>query len=282
LAKVFTPYLARSDFLKRVKVSQKEYVNIIYEKKERVATITLNRPQVLNALNTALVKEMRNALEDAESDENVHVILITGAGDRAFSVGADISELQGLSPVGARDYSLAAQEFTRYMERIKKPIIAKINGLCLGGGHELAMACDFRVASEKARFGQPEVNLAVIPGMGGTQRLTRLVGNTKAMEIDMLGDPIDATEAHRLGLVNKVVPAEGLNKAVDELVQKLLLKSPVILGIIKLAINKGIEMDLDRALYYEAECFGSALATEDSKEGMKAFLEKRKPEFRGK
>jgi enoyl-CoA hydratase len=264
-------------------MTQKEYANIIYEKKGKIATITLNRPKVLNSLSTALMAEMHDVLQDAEKDEDIRVIVITGASDRAFAAGADIPEIQGLSSVETRrGYSLLLQEYTRYMERIRKPIIAKINGFCLGGGQELAMACDFRIASNKARFGQPEINLGVIPGAGGTQRLTRLVGKTKAMEIDMLGDQIDANEAYRLGLVNKVVPAEELDKAVDELAQKLLSKSSVVLGIIKLAVNKGIEMDLDRALYYEAECFGSARATEDSKEGLKAFLEKRKAEFKGK
>lgn len=263
-------------------MAQEEYANIVYEKKEKVAIITLNRPKALNALSTALLTEMRDALQDAGNDENINIIVLTGAGDRAFCAGADISEVQYLSPVEATNYSLSVHEHTRYMERIRKPIVAKINGFCLGGGLEIAMACDFRIASDKSRFGQPEVNLAVIPGGGGTQRLTRLVGRTKAMELDMLGDMIDAAEAHRLGLINRVVPGEELDKAVDEFIQKLLSKSSVVLGIIKLAINKGIEMDLDRALYYEAECFGSALATEDSKEGTKAFLEKRKPEFKGK
>lgn len=263
-------------------MAQKEYANIIYEKKGKVATITLNRPQVLNALSLALLAELDDALEDAEKDENVSVIVITGAGDRSFCAGADIAQIQALSSVGARDYSLSLHEHTRLMEKIKKPIIAKINGFCLGGGTEIAMSCDFRIASEKARFGQPEVNLGIIPGMGGTQRLTRLVGRTKAMEIDMLGEHINANEAYRIGLLNKVVPHEELGKAVDEFIQKLLSKSSVVLGIIKLAINKGIEMDLDRALYYEAECFGSAAATEDSKEGANAFLEKRKPEFKGR
>jgi len=263
-------------------MAQKEYLNILYEKKDKAAIITLNRPKALNALSFALTAEMRDAFQDAENDDNINVIVLTGAGDRAFCAGADISELQQLSPIEARDYSLALQEQTRQMERIRKPVVAKVNGLCLGGGLEVAMGCDLRVASDKARFGQPEVNLGVIPGAGGTQRLTRLVGKAKAMELDMLGDMIDAAEAYRLGLVNQVVPAEELDKAVDELMQKLLSKSSVILGTIKLAVNKGIEMDLDRALYYEAECFGSAFSTEDSKEGTKAFLEKRKPEFKGR
>ena len=168
------------------------------------------------------------------------------------------------------------------MERIRKPIIAKINGFCLGGGQEIAMACDFRIASDTARFGQPEIKLGLIPGYGGTQRLARLIGKTKAMEINMLGEQIDANEAYRLGLVNKVVPAQELDRAADEFAQKLLSKSSAVLGIMKLAVNKGIEMDLDGALYYEAECFGLVKATEDSAEGLQAFVEKRKPEFKGK
>jgi enoyl-CoA hydratase len=263
-------------------MAEKEYGNIIYEKKGKVATVTLNRPQNLNALNSALMAEFHDVLTDAENDENVALIVVTGAGDRAFCAGADIPEIQAFSPIGARDFSLSLHEHTRHMERVKKPIIARINGFCLGGGQEIAMACDLRIASDKARFGQPEVNLGLIPGAGGTQRLTRLVGRTKAMEIAMLGDIIDANEAYRLGLLNKVVAAEELDQAVDELLQKLLSKSSVVLGIIKLAVNKGIEMDLDRALYYEAECFGSARATEDATEGLEAFLGKRKPEFKGK
>jgi enoyl-CoA hydratase len=263
-------------------VGQKEYTNIIYEKKEKVATIAFNRPKALNALSVGLLAELRDVLQDAEKDENVHVIVLTGTGNKAFSAGADILEVQALEGLGARDYSLSGHEVTRYMEGIRKPIVAKINGVCLGGGQEMALACDLRIASDRAKFGQPEINLAVTPGFGGTQRLTRLIGKAKSMELNLLGEQIDANEAYRLGLVNKVVPAQELDKEADELVQKLLSKSLAILGIIKLQVNKGIEMDLDRALYYEAECFSSALATEDAEEGLKAFLERRKPEFKGK
>lgn len=261
---------------------EKEYENIRCEKKEAVATITLNRPKALNALNTAIMSEISDALADSEADESVSLIIITGAGDKAFCAGADIPELLEKSPIEARDWSLWLQRTTRYMESIKKPIIAKINGFCLGGGLELAMSCDFRISSDKAKFGQPEINLAVIPGAGGTQRITRLIGKTKAMELDMTGDQIDAQEAYRLNLVNKVVSAEKLDSAVDELIKKLGSKSSAVLGIIKLAVNKGIEMDLDRGLYYEAECFGTAKSTEDSTEGLKAFMEKRKAEFKGR
>ena len=259
----------------------KAYENILYEKKEKVARITFNRPKSLNALNTALLTELRDVLEDAEADAEVRAVVITGAGDRAFCAGVDIGELLERSSTEASEWLRWAQGITTYIEKIKKPIIAKVNGFCLGGGLELAMACDFRIASEKAIFGLPEINLAIIPGGGGTQRLTRLIGKTKAMEMLMCGEHIDAEEAFRVALVNKVVPADKLDSEVDELVKKLLSKSAVTLGIIKDAVNRGIEMDLERALQYEAECFGHALATEDAREGLKAFLEKRKAEFKG-
>lgn len=263
-------------------MSDKEYQLMVYDKKGKVAAITINRPKVMNALNTQLAGEMRDALSDAEADENIRVIVITGAGDRAFCAGADIGELAVLGGIEARDFSLLAQSLTTQIERVRKPVVAKINGLCLGGGNEVAMSCDFRIASDKASFGQPEINLGIIPGMGGTQRLTRLIGRTKAIEMDMLGEMIPAAEAHRLGLVNKVVPADELDKAVDELAEKLGSKGPVALGMVKLAVNNGMDMDLNRGLYYEAECFGAACGTEDAKEGTKAFMEKRKPEFKGR
>jgi len=253
-----------------------KYENILYEKKEKAATITLNRPKSLNALNTALLTELRAALVDSEANAGVHAIVITGAGERAFCAGADIGELLEKSSTEASEWSRWVQGITTYMEKMKKPIIAKINGFCLGGGLELVMACDFRIASEKAIFGLPEINLAIIPGGGGTQRLTRLVGKTKAMEMLMCGEQIDAEEAFRVALVNKVVPVDKLDHEVDELIKKLLSKSAVTLGIIKDVVNKGIEMDMEHALQYEAECFGQALGTEDAREGLKGFLERRK------
>jgi enoyl-CoA hydratase len=226
--------------------------------------------------------ELRDALDDAETDAAVRAIVITGSGEKAFCAGADITELVEKSSMEASEWSRWAQGITTYMEKRSKPIIAKINGFCLGGGLELAMACDFRIASEKAIFGLPEINLAIIPGGGGTQRLTRLIGKTIAMEMLMTGKQIDAEEAFRLALVNKTVPADELDGVVDELIKKLLSKSAVALGILKDAVNRGIEMDLEHALQYEAECFGQALATEDAREELKKFLEKRKPEFKGK
>jgi enoyl-CoA hydratase len=261
---------------------EKKYENILYQKKQKVGTITLNRPKSLNALNTALLTELRDALGDAEADAEVHVIVIAGAGDRAFCAGADIEELLEKSSTEASKWSRWIQGITTYMEKMKKPIIAKINGFCLGGGLELAMACDFRIASEKAIFGLPEINLAIIPGGGGTQRLPRLIGKTKAMEMLMCGKQMGAEEAFRVTLVNKVVPAEKLDSEVDGLVKKLLSNSSVTLAIIKDAVNRGIELDLELALQYESDRFGHVLATEDAREGLKAFLEKRKPEFKGK
>ncbi len=267
--------------MKRMTEEERDKI-LLYEKRGSVATLTLNRQKALNALNTALLEALRDALADAEADAVIRVIVITGVGDRAFCAGADITELLEKSPIEARDWSLWVQEITSYMERLRKPILAKIKGFCLGGGLELAMACDFRIASDKSIFGQPEVNLALIPGGGGTQRLTRLIGKTKAMELLMTSVQIGAAEALRLTLVNKVVPADELDAAIEELIEALLTKSAVTLGILKLAVNKGIEMSIEQALYYEAECFGSALATEDGREGLKAFLGKRKAEFKGK
>lgn len=258
-----------------------EEPSVVYAKKERVATITLNRPKSLNALNTALLTGLRTALGDAEADAAVRIIVITGGGDKAFCAGADVSEIIDKDPEDARTWSQWVQGILTYIEQMRKPVIARINGFCLGGGLELAMACDFRIASDRSTFGLPEVNLAIIPGGGGTQRLPRLIGRAKALELLMTGEQIEAAEAFRFNLINKVVPPDELDRAVDELIKKLMTKSPVALGILKAAVNKGIEMDLDQALEYEAECFKDALKTKDAQEGLRAFVEKRKPEFKG-
>jgi enoyl-CoA hydratase len=259
-----------------------EKTYVLYEKQEQVATITLNRPESLNALNTALLTELRDALEAAEADAAVRVVVITGAGGKAFCAGADVAELLKKTPEEARAFSQWFQGIFTVIETLRKPVIAEIRGFCLGGGLELALACDVRIASDTSTFGLPEVNLAIIPGGGGTQRLPRLIGKTKALEMLMTGEPIDATEAVRLTLVNKIVPVEELDRAVDMFVQKLLTKSPSTLGILKEAVNKGLEMDLEQALEYETGCFEDALKTEGAQEGLKAFLEKRKPDFKGK
>jgi enoyl-CoA hydratase len=254
---------------------------VAYEKQEQVSTIVLNRPQSLNALNTALLTELRTVLEDAEADTAVRVIVITGAGDKAFCAGVDVTEIVEKSPEEARAFSQWVQAIFTVIEELKKPVIAKIHGFCLGGGLELSLACDFRIASDTSLFGLPEVNLAIIPGGGGTQRIPRLIGKTKALELLMTGFPIDAAEAFRLTLVNAVVSVDDLGKKVDEFVQNLVSKSPVTLGILKAAVNKGLEMNLEHALEYEAECFEAALKTEDARAGLQAFVEKRKPEFKG-
>jgi enoyl-CoA hydratase len=258
----------------------KKYV--LYEKQEQVATLTLNRPESLNALNTELLTELRAVLKDAEADAAVRVVMITGTGGKAFCAGADVAELLKRTPEEARAFSQWFQGIFTLIETIRKPVIAKIHGFCLGGGLELVLACDFRIASDKSVFGLPEVNLAIIPGGGGTQRLPRLIGKTKALQMLMTGEQINAMDAERLTLVNEIVPADELDRAVDEFVQKLRAKSPVTLGILKEAVNNGLEMDLEQALNYEAACFETTLKTEDAQEGLKAFLEKREPEFKGK
>jgi enoyl-CoA hydratase len=258
------------------------YRTVVYEKAQRIANIQLNRPGVLNAINLAMLTEIERALDDAEADEEIHVIVLTGAGDKSFGAGADVREMLNLDPRRARDYSLAGQRCARHIQELPKPVIAKINGLCLGGGQEMALACDFRIASDTAKFGQPEIRLGLIPGNGGTQRLARLVGKAKAMEITMLGDQIDAYEAHRLGLVHMVVSASELDTAVGKFASRLASNSPIAISTMKLALNKGLDMTLDSALWYEAECFASVFAAEDAREGMMAFIEKRHPEFKGK
>ncbi len=254
---------------------------VLYKRRDDVATITLNREDALNALNTPLLRQLRALLADIEADESVRAIVITGAGDRAFCAGADVHELKDMSPVGARDWSLWVHSVISYLEQLSKPVIARINGFCLGGGLELAMACDFRIASDSSIFGLPEVNLGIIPGGGGTQRLARLVGRTKAIEMLMTGEPIDAKEALMLRLVNQVVPVAELDAAVDTVLNKLRTKSRLALRTLKLVVNNGLEMDLERALRYESECFGSAISTHDAKEGLQAFIDKRKPVFKG-
>ncbi len=259
-----------------------EFKYIIYEKSEGIATITLNRPEALNAFSKEVVEEILHALEDAKSDENIRVIVLTGAGEKAFSAGADIKAMAGMTALKARELSLMGEKLCVTLENMQKPVIAAINGYALGGGLEVAMSCDLRLASENARMGQTEINIGLIPGWGGTQRLTRLVGMTKAKELVFTGKMIDAKTAEQLGIVNMVVPADKFREIVRQFAIDLALKAPVAIRVAKALITKGADMSLDSALALEREGFGVVGSTEDLKEGVAAFTEKRKAVFKGK
>lgn len=255
---------------------------IIYEKAERVATITLNRPEALNVFSGEVIDEVILALEDAKNDESTRVVVLTGAGQKAFSAGMDIKTMIGMNALKARDLSLMGEKLCLELENLEKPVIAAINGYALGGGLEVAMACDLRIASENARMGQPEINFGLIPGWGGTQRLTRLIGRTKAKELVLTGKMVDAKTAEQLGLVNAVAPSDRLMETVREFALELASKAPVAMKVAKALINKGADISLDSALALEREGFGVVASTEDLQEGVKAFTEKRKPVFKGK
>jgi len=256
------------------------FANLLVEIAERVATVTINRPKALNALDEATLKELEQAFDALEADPAVKVVIVTGAGEKAFVAGGDIAVMQPLGPVAARDFARMAQKILDRIEHCRKPVIAAINGYALGGGCELAMACDLRIASESARLGQPEINLGIIPGWGGSQRLPRLVGKGRAKELLFTGEMLDAREAWRIGLVNRVVPAAELMPAARELAGKIAGKGGPALALAKEAIDRGLEVDLGHANACEADLFGLCFATADQKEGMLAFLEKRAADFR--
>jgi len=257
------------------------FETLLYDTKDGIAVVTLNRPQVLNALNRKLLGELESALVTARDDASVKVLIITGAGDKAFAAGADIGELAELGPLTAIDTAKKGQALTRFMEELGKPILAAVNGFALGGGCELAMACTLRVASETAKFGQPEVNLGVIPGYGGTQRLSRLVGKGRAMDLILTGRTINAAEALGIGLVNMVVPPTDLMDATRKLAGTLMQKGPIALRLAIQAVDGGLEMGMDAALNWEAHLFGVCAGSADMKEGLQAFLEKRRATFQG-
>ena len=260
-----------------------DYQYILYEKSEGLAIITINRPEVRNALTQAVMAELGHAIEQAESDEQVRVLILTGAGDRAFVAGADIGEVGArdtLSELGPKS-RLRRGVFSR-LDHLFKPSIAAVNGYALGGGCELAVACTLRVAADSARFGQPEINLGIIPGLGGTQRLTRLVGKGRAMELILTGEMIDAQEALRIGLVNKVVPAAELMEEARALAKKLAAKPPLALRAAKDAVDYGADMSLAAALEFENRLFAIVSGSADAAEGVAGFLEKRKPEWQGR
>ena len=257
------------------------FENILLERRGRVALITINRPDKLNALNIKTREELANALDELRADAEIRVVVLTGAGEKAFVAGADINEFAGRTAVQQRAVMKARNIFVT-AEDFPKPLIAMINGFCLGGGCELALSCDIRIASEKARFGQPEINLGIIPGGGGTQRLTRLVGEGKAMQMILSGEMIDAQEAHRLGLVNEVHTVAELEAKTFELANKIAEKSPVALAMAKTAVKAAARTTLREGLDQEIDLFALCFSSEDKEEGVRAFLEKRKPEFKGR
>jgi enoyl-CoA hydratase len=256
------------------------YENLLIETQDGIATITINRPQVLNALNTATLKELKSAFCELNGDPAVKVIILTGTG-KAFVAGADISEMKPLTAAQGREFGLLGQTVFTSIENLSKPVIAAVNGFALGGGTELALSCDLIYASERAKFGQPEVGLGVTPGFGGTQRLPRRVGMAMAKELIFTGKLINGTEAKAIGLANKVLPPEELMEAVMGLAKEIASKGQVSVKLCKAAINRGMDVDINSALTIEADAFGLCFASKDQKEGMAAFLEKRKPEFIG-
>lgn len=257
------------------------YENIILEVNNRVGIIRINRPKKLNALNIPTRQEILSALEELRNNAEVRVVIITGVGDKAFIAGADISEFEGRTALDQRSVMRATRMFDACSE-FPKPVIAMINGFCLGGGCETALSCDIRVASDNAKFGQPEINLGIIPGGGGTQRLTRLIGEGKAMELILTGDMIDAAEAKSLGLVNHVVPQAELETFTLALANKIAEKSPIALQMCKESVKNASRMNLREGLDQEIDLFAMCFSSEDKEEGVKAFLEKRKPDFKGK
>ena len=256
--------------------------NLLYEKKGAIAYVTLNRPKVLNALNQRTWENLRTAFEDARDDAQVRGVILTGAGDKAFIAGADISELSHVTAIEAEKSSTYGQEVLNLVENLGKPVIAAVNGFALGGGCETAMACTIRVASEQAKFGQPEVTLGLIPGGGGTQRLPRLIGKGRALQIILSGEMISAQEAFRIGLVNEVVPAAELITRAEAILKRIFSNAPVAVKYSLEAVNKGMETSQAEGLSLEASLFGLCAGTEDKKEGTSAFLEKRKPQFQGR
>ena len=257
------------------------FENLLVETQERIARVTLNRPHKLNALNRATIGELGACCEQLAGDPGVGVVILTGAGEKAFVAGADINELASQTPIEGKQYGLAGQAVLNRIENLGKPVIAAVNGYALGGGCELAMACTLRIASVNARFGQPEVKLGIIPGYGGTQRLPRLVGTGRALQLLLTGEQIQADEALRIGLVNEVVAAAELLPRCEAIARLILANAPIAVRLATEAVYRGLHVPLADGLYLEATLFGLACATEDMKEGTRAFLEKRSARFTG-
>ncbi|MET3291109.1 UNVERIFIED_CONTAM: enoyl-CoA hydratase [Brevibacillus sp. OAP136] len=258
-----------------------QWQTLEYSVENKVATITLNRPP-MNPFNKQLYIEFFQLLEEIEEDDQVKAVIITGKGEKAFGAGADITEMMKLDAEEVARMGVASRRATERIESLSKPVIAAIHGLALGGGCELALACDLRICSEKAKFGLPEINLGIIPGGGGTQRLQRLIGQARAKELMYFGEIIPAAQAHAYGIVNQVVPVEELMSRANEWAMKLAEKPSVAMKMLKVAVNRGAGTDLNTALDLETACFGNAFASEDRNEGMTAFAEKRKPQFVGR
>ena len=261
--------------------NEKMYQTIDYEVKSHIGYVTINRPEALNALIKSVLEELFDVFNRVEEDEDVRAVILTGAG-RSFVAGADIAQMSTLTVAEARAFGAYGQKVMNFMEKLETPIIAAVNGFALGGGCELAMACDFRIASSKAKFGQPEVGLGITPGFGGTQRLSKLVGKGMAKYLILTADTIDAAEALRIGLVEKVTEPEDLMTVCEEIATKIVSKAPIAVGMAKTCINKGDHLDLFSGSALEAEAFGGCFGTEDQREGMLAFLEKRSANFKNK
>ncbi|MEW9096343.1 MAG: short-chain-enoyl-CoA hydratase [Clostridiaceae bacterium] len=258
-----------------------EFNNVLLEKEGNIAVVTINRPNALNALNSETLKELDIIIDNLADDEEVLAVILTGAG-KAFVAGADITEMKDLNTVQGRKFGLLGNKVFRKLETLEKPVIAAVNGFALGGGCEISIACDIRIASQKAKFGQPEVGLGITPGFGGTQRLPRLVGASMAKQLIFTGEIIGAEEALRIGLVNKIVEPEKLMDEAREMAKKIAGNAPIAVRLCKAAINRGVQCDIDTGIAYEAEVFGECFSTEDQKEGMTAFVEKRDKCFKNR
>lgn len=258
-----------------------DYQNLLLEKEQSLLSITINRPDKLNALNRRTLEELDSVFSEVETDDQIKGILLTGAGDKAFVAGADISEIQHLDLRAGKAFAQFGQHVFSKIENCTKPVLALINGFALGGGCELAMACHLRIAAETAKFGQPEVNLGLIPGYGGTQRMARLMGKGRALELLLTGNMIDAQRAFETGLVNQVVAADTLKTSGTKLLQTILSKAPLAITYVLETVNRGLNLSIEQGLALEADYFGKSCASEDMQEGTGAFLEKRKPEFKG-
>ncbi|MDR5586254.1 MULTISPECIES: short-chain-enoyl-CoA hydratase [Clostridium] len=259
-----------------------ELKNVILEKEDHLAIVTINRPKALNALNSETLKDLDSVLENLENDSNIYAVILTGAGEKSFVAGADISEMKDLNEEQGREFGELGNKVFLRLENLDKPVIAAISGFALGGGCELSMSCDIRIASEKAKFGQPEAGLGITPGFGGTQRLARIVGLGKAKEMIYTCDIIKAEEAYRIGLVNKVVSLESLMDEAKAMANKIIANAPIAVKLCKDAINRGMQVSIDKAVLIEAEDFGKCFASEDQTEGMTAFLERREKNFKNK